>query len=272
MSIFRAMVFSLLIIFVFIFASASSYSSQKLITGSDKIEITILYDNYVYTEGTKADWGFSCLIEGTEKTILFDTGTKSDVLWHNIRKLGIDIGRVDQVAISHIHLDHTGGLFSVLEKKHDVPVYVPASFPDDFMEKVKSKGAYPVRVSRPLEICKDVFLTGEMGEQIKEQSLILNTSQGLVVVTGCAHPGIVNIVKKAEEILNKKAYFVLGGFHLMHKSDNEVRQIISQFKNLGVKKCGPTHCTGDKAIALFKKAFGPNYIRMGVGKVVRLKK
>ncbi len=69
-------------------AASQSDSSQET---SDEVKITILYDNYVHTEGTKADWGFSCLIQGTEKTILFDTGTQPDILWHNIETLGVDI-------------------------------------------------------------------------------------------------------------------------------------------------------------------------------------
>lgn len=275
MNVLKKLALGAVIIFVvsiFVFARAAEYSGQTEKVDLDSIKITILYDNYVHTPGTIADWGFSCLIEGIEKTILFDTGTKSDILWHNIRKLGIDINKVEQIVISHIHGDHTGGLASVLKKKHNVPVYIPASFPDAFVQKVESTGAKAVRVSKPIEICKDIFLTGEMGEQIKEQSLILNTSQGLVVITGCSHPGIVNIVKKAEEILHKKVYFALGGFHLMAKSEKEIKQIIAGFKSLGVTKCGGTHCTGDKAIALFRDAFGSNCVSMGVGKIVRLNK
>ena len=74
----------------------------------DGIRVTVLYDNYIHAEGTRADWGFSCLVEGMEKTILFDTGTRPDVLWHNIGKLNIDISRIEQIVLSHEHGDHTG--------------------------------------------------------------------------------------------------------------------------------------------------------------------
>ena len=62
-------------------------------------------------------------------------------------------------------------------------------------------------------LCKNVYLTGEMGFSIKEQSLILNTPEGLIVITGCAHPGIVEIVKKAKAMLNRDIYLAIGGFH-----------------------------------------------------------
>lgn len=241
--------------------------SQEVI---NPIKFTILYDNYVFTEGTKADWGFSCLIEGTEKTILFDTGTHSEILLYNAAQLGVDLKKVDQIVISHNHGDHIGGLFSVLDIKHDIPVYLPVSFPSEFVSRVENKKAKVISIDEPLEICRDIYLTGEMGDRIKEQSLIINTNKGLVIVTGCSHQGIVNILKRAQEMFDKQIYLVFGGFHLMAKSDAELKEIIRSFKEIGVMKCGATHCTGDKAIAMFKEAYGSNYIPMGTGKVLEV--
>jgi len=252
--------------------NASILCSKNEIDKKEPIKMTILYDNYVYTEGTKSDWGFACLIEGIEKTILFDTGTKSDILWYNVEKLNTDLNKVEQIVISHNHGDHTGGLQSVLEKNPNVTVYFPASVAHEFTGRVERAGARVIAVDEPQEICKDVYLTGEMGDQIKEQSLVLDTPKGLVIVTGCSHQGIVNILKKAKEILNKDIYLVFGGFHLMRHSDEQVKEIIQEFKILGVKQCGATHCTGDRAIALFKAAFGENYVQMGVGKVIEIAK
>jgi len=237
---------------------------------ASSIEITILYDNYVFSEGTEADWGFSCIIKGTEKNILFDTGTSGGTLFHNIDKLKVNPKDVELVAISHLHRDHTGGLFTFLEKNNKVTTFLPASFPAAFKGRVKKSEAKVVSVSKPVEICKNVFSTGEMGTQIKEQSLILNTSKGLVVITGCAHPGIVDIVKRAKEMIDKNIYLVFGGFHLMQKSEVEVKNIISQFKDLGVEKVGATHCTGERAIQLFKQAYGDDFVQMGVGRVIKI--
>jgi 7,8-dihydropterin-6-yl-methyl-4-(beta-D-ribofuranosyl)aminobenzene 5'-phosphate synthase len=233
------------------------------------ITVTIIYDNYVYMEGTKADWGFSCMIKGTEKTILFDTGTKPDILFHNIKKLNVNPNDAELVVISHIHGDHTGGLWAFLEKNPHVKVFLPHSFPDTFVRKVEEYKASVVTVKQPMKVCKNVFLTGELGNEIKEQSLILETDKGLVLITGCSHPGIVNIVKKAMEIRKKKLFMVFGGFHLMRKSEDELKAIITQFKELGVLKVGATHCTGDAAIKRFKDAYGDNYVDMGVGKVLK---
>jgi len=241
--------------------------SQEVV---NPIKFTILYDNYVFNEDTKADWGFSCLIEGTEKSILFDTGIHSEILLHNVAQLGVDLKKVDQIVISHNHGDHTGGLFSVLDIKHDIPVYLPVSFPSEFVSRVENKKAKVISVDEPLEICRNVYLTGEMGDRIKEQSLIINTSKGLVIVTGCSHQGIVNILKRAQEMFDKRIYLVFGGFHLMAKSDAELKEIIRSFKEIEVMKCGATHCTGDKAIAMFKEAYGKDYVPMGTGKVLEV--
>ncbi len=245
---------------------------ETTLSTNDSLKISILYDNYIFAEGTKPDWGFACLIEGTEKTILFDTGTKNDILIHNISQMNVDVSTIDQVVISHHHRDHFGGLQAVLEKKSHLTVYLPQSFPKSFQKQVKGKKAKLVTVNDPLEICKNVYLTGEMGDEIKEQSLILDTSKGLIIVTGCSHPGISKIVKKSKEIIDRDVYLVFGGFHLLRHSKNEVQKIIKQFNELGVQKCGATHCTGDVQINLFKQTFGKNYVKLGTGKVIKVAK
>jgi 7,8-dihydropterin-6-yl-methyl-4-(beta-D-ribofuranosyl)aminobenzene 5'-phosphate synthase len=131
------------------------------------LRFTILYDNYLHQEGTQADWGFSCLIEGTEKTILFDTGTQPQILMHNIEVMGVDLKKVDQIVISHDHGDHTGGLPAVLEKNPEVTVFFPVSFPPEFGRRVESLKAKAQSVDKPVEICRNVFLTGEMGMRSK---------------------------------------------------------------------------------------------------------
>jgi 7,8-dihydropterin-6-yl-methyl-4-(beta-D-ribofuranosyl)aminobenzene 5'-phosphate synthase len=260
---------TMVIVLGMMFILAGTGTKRLAAKPDSDITVTILYDNYVYMEGTKADWGFSCLIKGTEKTILFDTGTRPNILFHNIKKLNVNPNDVELVVISHIHDDHTGGLWAFLEKNPNVKVFLPHSFPDAFVRKVEKYKAEVVSINQPMKVCENVFLTGELGNKIKEQSLILDTDKGLIVITGCSHPGIVKIVKKAMEIRKKKVFMVFGGFHLMRKSENELKEIITQFKELGVLKVGATHCTGDTAIKRFKDAYGKNYVDMGVGRVLK---
>ncbi len=236
--------------------------------GPEEIKVTILYDNYDFAPGARTDWGFSCLIQGTEKTILFDAGTKPEVFYHNVETVGADLSEVELVVISHEHGDHTGALSRLFKEIPNLSVYHPVSFSDEFVTSVKQGNATPIPVTQSVEICKDVYLTGEMGDEIKEQSLILRTGEGLVVITGCSHPGIVKILEKAKDVVDEDIYIAFGGLHLMNHSDEAVQEIIRRFKELGVKKSGAMHCTGDKQIELFKRAYGENFVPMGVGKVL----
>jgi 7,8-dihydropterin-6-yl-methyl-4-(beta-D-ribofuranosyl)aminobenzene 5'-phosphate synthase len=103
----------------------------------------------------------------------------------------------------------------------------------------------------------------------REHSLAINTPDGLVVIVGCSHPGIVEIIRGFRDTLGRDVYAVLGGFHLMNDSEEEVRGVIDEMKRLGVKRCGASHCTGERQIAAIRDAFGDNHIPMGAGRVIR---
>jgi 7,8-dihydropterin-6-yl-methyl-4-(beta-D-ribofuranosyl)aminobenzene 5'-phosphate synthase len=223
-------------------------------------------------EGVQADWGFSCLVQGAEKTILFDTGTQAGILQKNIASLKIDLGQVDMIVISHLHGDHTGGLEWVLSQKCDIPVYLPAMASDEYMARVRQWGGRPQRIRESREVCKKVYSTGEMPADFDpaftEQSLVLKTAKGLLVITGCAHPGILAIVRRAPQVVSGLPRVVLGGFHLMRKSDEEIGSIIREMKAAGVEYCGASHCTGDRAIELFRDSFAEQFLKLGVGAVL----
>ena len=244
--------------------------SNKAVDANNVI-ITVVYDNNPYEEGLETSWGFSCVVTGTRETVLFDTGGDGRLLLRNMSKTGIDVNGIETVVLSHIHGDHTGGLEGFLEQNPKVSVYLPKSFPERFKEKVISSGAKVVEVDEQTEICKDVYSTGQMGAWIKEQGLILRTGKGLVIITGCAHPGIVKMVKTAKDLFDEPVLLVMGGFHLKSATEGEIKTIIKAFEEMDVKYAGPCHCTGDKARSLFAEHFADRYISVGVGKVVRIK-
>jgi 7,8-dihydropterin-6-yl-methyl-4-(beta-D-ribofuranosyl)aminobenzene 5'-phosphate synthase len=235
------------------------------------LRITVLYDNTAHRPDCGADWGFSALIEGGQKTILFDTGTKADLFVSNAAALKVDLSRVDAIVISHPHRDHTGGLAVALRARSGIPVYLPSGAPPDLAEAVRSAGASLVTVEGPTDIAPDALVTGPVGGPIPEQSLVVKRPGGLVVVAGCSHPGTIAIVERARELAGLNLLAVLGGFHLLDHSDQEVASIVARFQELEVERVGATHCTGEKAIEAFRKAYGPRFVEMGAGRVVELR-
>ena len=235
------------------------------------LSLTILYDNNSYNKELETRWGFSCLIKGPEKTIIFDVGGEGSVLLRNMEKLSIDPKSVDVVVLSHIHYDHIGGLPDFLKKNSNVAVYMPKSLPKSVKDTVRKAGAQLVEVDKPVKICKNVYSTGELGNWIKEESLVIKTAKGVVVITGCAHPGVVKIVEKAKEIVEGNVYLVLGGFHLCWMNVWQIRGIIKGVEKKGVKKIAPCHCSGDLARKLFNEAYEDNFILAGVGKRIKVK-
>jgi len=235
----------------------------------EKVSIKIVYDNYRVNPDLIPSWGFSCVIKTPSQTILFDTGGNSSILLSNMRKMNIDPEKIDVVFISHIHADHLGGLLGFLEENKNVVVYIPASFPDGIRKQIKLNGAQYQNIAESVQLFDNIFTTGQMGTWIKEQSLILKTEDGLIVITGCAHPGIINIINKVKKILpGEKIFLVMGGFHLSGVSDSSLENIIENFNHAGIQKVAPSHCSGDRCRELFKRNFKENYINSGLGKII----
>jgi 7,8-dihydropterin-6-yl-methyl-4-(beta-D-ribofuranosyl)aminobenzene 5'-phosphate synthase len=240
------------------------------VNGEAKIDITVIYDNNPYREGLETAWGFSCIVRGPEKTILFDTGGDGTRLLRNMKRLGIDPREIDIVVLSHIHGDHTGGLHSFLEINPRVTVYVPESFPERFKKEAEGFGAAVLDVKESINIYGNVYSTGEMGNGIREQALVVGTDRGLIVITGCAHPGIVRIIDSAKTLVNGDVLLAVGGYHLGGKSRSVLRGIVSDFRRLGVRYAGPCHCTGDTAKQMFEEEYKDNFLRVGAGRVITL--
>lgn len=235
---------------------------------TDMLEITILYDNYVCIEGTQSDWGFSCLIETDGQNILFDTGTKPDLLYSNIDIVGVDMAKVDQIFISHNHHDHVGGLTKILSEKSNIPVHLPHLEDNELSDRVSSLGSAPKSSLKPYEISNNIWSSGTMGKKIPEHCIVVDHEKGLIVIVGCSHPGISDMLEKIKKDFRKDIYAVMGGFHLMQYSDKQIDGVVEEFNSLGIEKCGCTHCTGEKQIQQFREAYGKDFIEMGTGRKV----
>lgn len=235
-----------------------------------RIVITTVFDNLAFARSLETAWGFAAVIETAGGTVLFDTGGDHKVLLANMGRMNIRPQTVDAVVISHIHSDHLGGLFGFLEKQSPVRVHIPASFPDTMRRKVRAAGAEIMDVKAPALIVPGIFTTGPLGNGLHEQALVVDTAEGLVIITGCAHPGIVLIVEAAKaQHPGRPVALVMGGFHLRSASRTEVENIALSLRRLGVRKVAPSHCTGDAARRQLRQIYGPDFIEAGTGKTLR---
>jgi 7,8-dihydropterin-6-yl-methyl-4-(beta-D-ribofuranosyl)aminobenzene 5'-phosphate synthase len=230
------------------------------------MRISIVYDNTTYDPQLESAWGFGAVIEYDDHTFLFDTGGSGSILEDNMKQMGIDPKDIEFIVLSHIHGDHTDGLMYLLQKGIKPSVYLPKAFPETFKYSVGIHTEV-VEIREPVEIIPGVYSTGEMGG-IVEQALVVETREGIVVITGCAHPGVVRMVRKAKSIMDRDVALVLGGFHLSSASDGDVEQIISNFRSMCVKQVSPAHCTGERAINMFADEYGDDCLQAGVGRVL----
>ncbi len=240
--------------------------AESLAPGDFKL--TIVYDNTTTDPQLSPDWGFAAVVESGGHTLLFDTGAKGSNLLHNLQQLGVDPASIEAVILSHQHDDHTAGLQALLATGIHPTVYAPARFTRAFKRQVEAQTTL-VEVSEAVEIVPGVHTTRPMGS-IVEEALVVETGDGAVVITGCAHPGVVAIVREAQEVTGSPIALVVGGFHLASAGDSKVESIIAELRQLGVQKVLPCHCTGDKAIALFRSEYGEDFIQGGVGRVVAI--
>ncbi len=247
-------------------APAATTSSLQA-TAMGDLKLTILFDNTAIDSRLRSDWGFAALIDYGGHTLLFDTGANGSILLDNMRQLNVDPQSIDVVILSHEHSDHTSGLQALLDKGIRPTVYAPSRFSNTFKEHVRAQTKM-VEVIDALKIFPGIYLTRPVGS-IVEQALAVKARDGTVVITGCAHPGVANVVRQAQEIVPGKISLLAGGFHLLEIADkNKLQSIIAELRQLGVERVLPTHCTGNMAIDLFRAEFGKNCLDGGVGRTV----
>ena len=229
------------------------------------MRFSIVFDNYKANEKLESFWGFSCMINDN---FLFDTGSNGRALIRNMVKMGFDIEKLEYLFISHPHWDHIGGIDSVVDVNRNLILYLPDSLSSLYIRDLKRLSKEVKVINEyPRKLFDNFYSTGVM-HPIGEHSLVIDEGEFGIVVVGCSHPGITNIVKRAKEILNKPILYAIGGFHLMRSSEEEIIEIVKEMKNLGVEYVTPTHCTGDLAIEIFRDEYGENYIPGGVGRII----
>jgi len=215
-------------------------------------------------------WGVSLLIG---EDVLFDTFGDPGVLLSNMRKFNINIDKIKHIVLSHDDWDHISGLWYLIKNRKDITVYICPGFKQEIKDRISSFGVKVIEVGVLTRIKDDIYSSGENygeseGRKIYEQSVVIKTADGLVVICGCAHPGVVNIVRNIKEGLKADVHSLIGGFHLKDNTNGKNRSIIEQLRELGVRRVAPMHCIGKYAEQLMRKAFGDGFIRFKEGDVI----
>lgn len=264
---------------------------------SRSIRIRVLVENCVRKQGLLAEHGLAWWIEAGDQCVLFDAG-QGLTLSHNAQRLGIDLSRANAIALSHGHYDHTGGLPQALAaapraklflhpqalnprytgkngKTREIGMPLPVR---QLIEQAKGQVAW---TQKPTEIIPGVFLTGEIPRDasyedtggdffldpqsqtldpiIDDQAIYFQAKEGVVVVLGCAHSGIINTLRYVRWLTSQPIHAVVGGAHLVNATDDRLRQTLLALKELNPSFIAPAHCTGPKAMAALWTVF-PNAI------------
>lgn len=232
------------------------------------IEIRCVCNNISKGSGRslKSSWGLSFFVSVGGQKLLFDTGLKGDELLQNLEMLDVNPKDIKKIVISHNHHDHTGGLEELLKaNRNNIDLYFP-NVPNNLSKEMLDMCREKIFVDKNQEIIDHiVYSSGLIGRRIKEQSLCISSAKGFIVLTGCAHPGIIAILKEVKRQFNKNIYAVLGGFHMEFHPPFISSIMIKIIKNMGVKKIGPSHCTGKSALKNFKRIYKEDFIELNLG-------
>lgn len=266
-----------------------------------KTELTVIVDN-IADGGLQGEWGLCILAEYGEKKILVDTGA-SGLFAENMKKLGLDIKAVDCGVLSHAHYDHANGIPRFFEENKTAPFYLRAGtaedcyfhkfifhkyigIPKNMGEKYGDRIEY---VTGNYSVADGVFLIphstaglSEIGKRemmyrrtkggwvpddfSHEQSLVLDTEKGLVIINCCSHGGAVNIINEVKSAFpDKEVYGLIGGFHLFNKKEAEVRAVAGAIRDTGISFVCTGHCTKDRAYGVMKEILGESLTQLKVG-------
>lgn len=218
-------------------------------------------------------WGVSFLIG---EDVLFDTFGDPGVLLNNMRKFNIDPVKIKHIVLSHDDWDHISGLWYLIQDRKDIVVYICPGLKQEIKDRIASFGVRVIEVKPFTMIKEGVFSIGQIqavctDESVFEQALVIKFLKSLTIITGCAHPGIVNIINAVKKhFLKERVSFVLGGLHLKDNTDETNMRIIKDLRELGIHKVAPTHCTGKRATEMIRETFGCGFVRVKEGDSIEL--
>ena len=259
-------------------------------------QVTVLVNDIAARPDLETEHGLALWIEHDGRRILFDTGISGRVLLRNAAALGVTLGEAEAVCLSHGHYDHTGGLGAVLDLLRGATLHAhPALFTPKYAKRRSGWQDIGIRLSREdieaaglhvslsagtQEVVPGATLLGEVerdprhvpstphlyiedeeGRRVDsfpdDQAFALDVGDGVIVVSGCAHAGIINHCRAAQRLHpGKPLRAVLGGFHLVGASHALLEATLDAFRGLAAQAIHPCHCTGQQATDALLRTFG----------------
>ncbi|MGO9996468.1 MAG: MBL fold metallo-hydrolase [Acetobacteraceae bacterium] len=285
---------------------SSCATTSPITPATETARITVLYDAFGKDAAMTKDWGYAALVEINGKRILFDTGDDPAIFAKNVKAKGVDLTKLDFVVLSHRHGDHTAGVSYLLTVNPKVKIYAPkdglggifgSDVPSKFYRKDEAlpaekryydgtppeimklgtvfPGANIQLIDKTTELVPGITLSALESDapgtkELKELSLAINTPDGIVLMVGCSHPGIENIVAEAAKI-NPHIHFIVGGFHLVVAQDPAIEKVATTLHDTyKVDYNAPGHCTGEPTFAALERMFGDHYLYAGLGTTLDL--
>ncbi len=236
------------------------------------VKTIVLFDNYSLYKGYRVQRGLSIYIEYDDKYLLFDLGSNSDTLQYNVEKLGIDIDMVDAVIISHNHANHIGGLPLIGWSAPYIKVYIPYDTLSTLGKIARSNGLIPQEITAWTKLFEGIYVSRPIHGPPWEHFLVLETDKGLIVYSGCMHPGVSRTLGIIREYFGEEEiYAVIGGFHLENALPETIESsAIDLVEKYGVKKIIPLHCSGKVFKELLRNRYSDKYIEAGVGSTINI--
>ena len=244
-------------------------SPARSIADTPKHYYQVVFDTTGSVEkGFKTGFGYAVYVQFEGKRLLFDLGANADTLQHNLKTAGIDLTKLDAVAISHNHFDHMTGISLIRKARPDLPIIVPPS--QDF------DGGKVLRLKDQLALGPNLYLirthtdvpTVGIADEI---SVLIKTASGPYLITACSHTGVPTIVDKAMQIAGRDIFFYTGGSRLKFRGKDDARKVASALRQRRVAHVSPGHCSVDHAVGqVFKEELGASYQLSRLGRIFPL--
>jgi 7,8-dihydropterin-6-yl-methyl-4-(beta-D-ribofuranosyl)aminobenzene 5'-phosphate synthase len=248
----------------------------------NQFKISCIISNDCFIAPLKAAHGISYLITINDKNILIDVGSSAEALLHNMKVMNLKFENIDYIVLTHGHFDHGNALSGLVDKIKNIPLFCPKDAFKEIFNNYKENHKYISKdkfktsvgienieiikhkikdirfIDNAIEIFDGIMISKTFNSgKINEISLYVNLkNKGLVIITGCAHSGITNIIHDAKKSTGiTKIHGLIGGFHLKNKSEEEIHIITDKIKNENPEFILTGHCTGFKALKILDNKF-----------------